>query len=304
MELEFVRWLRETLPGSPDLLVGPGDDAAVLRIGATTDAVWTVDTLMEGVDFRWDSATPEQVGRKALAVNLSDLAAMAARPTAALVSLVLPRQNGLEIGQRLILGMLPLAREFGVALAGGDTNSWDGPLVVTVTLLGQTSARGPLLRSGAQPGDVLCVTGPCGGSIVHRHLDFTPRVAEALWLHERYDLHAGIDVSDGLSLDLARVLAASGCGAEVDAAQIPLADDAIALARAGGPSALERALSDGEDFELLLAIPPAEADRLFRDPQHPAGMARIGRCLAGEGMWLVGADGTRIELTPRGYVHG
>lgn len=304
MELEFVRWLRETLPARPSLRVGPGDDAAVLRRDAVADAVWTIDTLMEGVDFRWDSAGPEQVGRKALAVNLSDLAAMAARPVAALVSLVLPRQNGLELGQRLIQGMLPLAQEFDVALAGGDTNSWDGPLVVTVTLLGQASGRGPLLRSGAQPGDVLCVTGPCGGSIVQHHLNFTPRVNEALWLHEHYELHAGIDLSDGLSLDLARLLAESGCGAELDAAQIPIAQDAHSLARQGSPTALERALSDGEDFELLLAVPPQEADRLFRDPHRPAGLAQIGRCVAGAGMWLKQAHGSRVELPPRGYVHG
>ncbi len=170
--------------------------------------------------------------REALAVNLSDLAAMAARPLAAVIALALPRHDALRIAQELYEGLLPLAERYGVAIAGGDTNSWDAPLAVAITLLGTPGPRGPLLRSGARPGDRILVTGAFGGSILDRHFDFEPRVHEALLLASRYDLHAGIDVSDGLSLDLSRLAAASGCGAP-DAAGSSA--DCPGGARSGGP---------------------------------------------------------------------
>ena len=152
-----------------------------------------------------------------------------------------------------------------MAIAGGDTNSWDGPLVLSVTLLGTTTPRGPLCRGGARPGDWIVVTGAFGGSILGRHLDFEPRVAEALLLAERYRLHAGIDASDGLSLDLSRVATESGCGAMVDLASVPVAEDARRLAAnlADGSTPLDHALGDGEDFELILAVPPDEAARML-----------------------------------------
>ncbi len=164
MEREFIRWLGERLPRS---LRGPlslADDAALVELAAGQRVVATVDMLTEGVDFVWRQDSPERVGRKALAVNLSDLAAMAAKPLAGVVALALPREEGLELAQRLYEGLIPLAERYDLTIAGGDTNTWNGPLVISITLLGTVGESGPLLRSGAQPGDAIVVTGSFGGS--------------------------------------------------------------------------------------------------------------------------------------------
>jgi thiamine-monophosphate kinase len=251
MERDFVRWLCERLPSHPRMLVGPGDDAAILRLADDANLVATTDTLMDGVDFEVARHEPERIGRKALAVNLSDLAAMAAAPVAALVSLALPRQGGETLAKRLYEGMLPRAAEFDCPIAGGDTNSWEGPLVISVTALGQVPHERRWRRSGATPGDAILVTGDFGGSILKKHFDFTPRVREALLLAESAAIHASIDVSDGLSLDLARLCEASGCGALLDLASIPIAAAARELASkcSDGSTVLEHALADGEDDE-------------------------------------------------------
>ncbi len=146
MESQFIAWLRERLSRHPQLMLGPGDDAAVLRLGERSNCVVTTDMLMDGVDFVLESTDPRRIGHKSLAVNLSDLAAMAARPLAAVVSVALPRQGGFDLGRELVEGMLPLAERYRVALAGGDTNSWDGPLVISVTAIGETTDCGPLVR--------------------------------------------------------------------------------------------------------------------------------------------------------------
>src|SRR5262245_1453338 len=135
MERELIEYLRATLPPHPALRLGIGDDAAVVRLGASGDCVVTTDVVMDGVDFRLEEVEPRRIGRKALAINLSDLAAMAARPVAVVVGLVLPRRNGYELAKQLYEGLLPLAAKYGVAIAGGDTNSWDGPLVMSVTAM-------------------------------------------------------------------------------------------------------------------------------------------------------------------------
>ena len=259
MEQQFIAWLRERLPAaSVCCALGPGDDAAVLRMAGVDECVITVDLLTEGVDFLLAEVDPRRVGRKALAVNLSDLAAMAARPLAAVLAVALPRKGGRELAVQLYEGMLPLAEKYDLAIAGGDTNSWDGPLVITATLLGQVTARGPLCRSGAMAGDRIIVTGAFGGSILGRQFDFEPRVNEALLLNERYELHAGMDVSDGLAIDLARLIRESGVGAVVETDRVPIHDDARRLAarRDDGRTPLEHALGDGEDFELLWPCRP------------------------------------------------
>ncbi|MCY2966896.1 MAG: thiamine-phosphate kinase, partial [Planctomycetota bacterium] len=173
-EFDLIDRLRRATPANVRVPVGIGDDAAVLDWSVNPRCLVTVDMLMEGVDFTRDSATPEQIGRKSLAVNLSDIAAMAGKPVACVVAVSLPRDGGFELGQRLHTGLAALANEFGVAIAGGDTNTWDGPLVLSITVLGEPTGRGPVLRSGAKPGDWVFVTGELGGSILGHHLDFTP----------------------------------------------------------------------------------------------------------------------------------
>jgi thiamine-monophosphate kinase len=238
-------------------------------------------------------------------VNLSDLAAMAARPVAAVVALALPRRGGFELAKELYEGLIPLAEKYGVAIAGGDTNTWDGPLVISVTAIGEVTERGPLRRSGAKAGDALIVTGKFGGSILAHHFDFEPRVSEALTLSENYPLHAGIDVSDGLSLDLWRLATESGCGAVVDLDKIPIAEAAVALSKSRDDAVtpLEHALSDGEDFELILAVPPDAAERLLAEQPVACGCTRIGEFVAEPGLWRLDAAGARLPLVPRGFEH-
>jgi thiamine-monophosphate kinase len=230
---------------------------------------------------------------------------MAARPLAAVVAVALPRQGGRELAVQLYEGILPLAEEYDLAIAGGDTNSWDGPLVITATLLGQITARGPLCRKGAKPGDRMIVSGAFGGSILGRQFDFDPRINEALLLNERYELHAGMDVSDGLAIDLGRLIDESGVGAIVDVDRVPIHEDARRLAREqnDGRTPLEHALGDGEDFELLLAVPPGAAQRMVAEQPLGVPLTDIGCCTAEPGLWQREAGGPILPLTPSGWEH-
>ena len=299
-EFAYIDWVRRRTPADPRVVVGPGDDAAVLNWGSGPRLIATADMLLEGSCFRLEEAGPRRVGRKAMAVNLSDIAAMAGRPVAALVSAALPREGGRALAEELYHGMREVADAFGTAIGGGDTNSWDGGLVLSVTLLGEATGRGPVTRSGARPGDWLLVTGPLGGSILGKHLDFTPRVNEALALHAQADLHAMIDVSDGLAADVGKICAESKCGAVLNAETIPIAE---AAERVGdGRAPLEHALADGEDFELVFAVAATDAQRLLGvQPISGITLYRIGECVA-QGLWLQQA-GARRPLEPKGYVH-
>src|SRR5262245_6308891 len=174
-EFDFIRWLRERTPAQAGVTVGPGDDCAVVSDSAGRPWLVTTDMLMDGVHFKLAEAGARRVGRKAMAVNLSDIAAMGGRPRWAVASLALPQGNGGALAEGLYLGLREAADAFGVALVGGDTNAWTGPLVISVTLIGEAGPQGPILRRGAKPGDWLIATGPFGGSIAGRHLDFTPR---------------------------------------------------------------------------------------------------------------------------------
>jgi thiamine-monophosphate kinase len=299
-EFAFIEWLRRRTPADPRVLLGPGDDCAALRLTSDIPCLVTTDMLLDGSCFVLAEAGPRRVGRKAMAVNLSDIAAMAGQPVAAFVSVGLPRQGGMALAQELEAGLREMADAFQVAIAGGDTNSWDGPLVISVTLLGQPTGRGPVTRSGAKPGDWLLVTGELGGSILGKHLDFTPRVREAMALHACADLHAMIDISDGLAADVNHICQESHCGAVLWADKIPLSEAARRMNDDRSP--LEHALADGEDFELAFAVPAVDAQRLVTSqPLQGVRVTVIGECVA-EGLWLqVGKD--RRPLPPVGYVH-
>lgn len=304
MESEFVAWLRRRVPMHPQLTLGIGDDAAVLSLPSCRCVV-TSDMLMDGTDFILSESDPRRVGRKALAVNLSDLAAMASKPVAAIVSLAIPTGASIEMTKAIYEGLLELADEYEVALAGGDTNTWKHPFAISVTLIGEPTERGVLTRSGARAGDVILVTGEFGGSILGRHFDFIPRVNEALYLHQRFDLRAGLDVSDGLSLDLSRLARDSSCGAIIDASRVPISGDALRLSEqapdSGSP--LDHALGDGEDFELILAVSVETANRIVADQSIGIPVTRIGEFVAEPGLWLRGETGECQPLTPRGYEH-
>ena len=296
-EFDYIRWLRARTPADSRVLIGPGDDCAALRPPARPLLV-TTDMLMYGTDFVVAEVGPRRVGRKAMAANLSDIAAMAGRPVAAVVGVVLPKSGGPGLAEDLYRGLRDIADEFDTALVGGDTNSWDGKLVISVTVLGETIGRGPVPRSGAKSGDWLMVTGPLGGSILGHHLDFTPRVREALLLHERVELHAMIDISDGLAADVNHLCEESRCGAVLVAESIPISDAAKRMDDSRTP--LDHALTDGEDFELAFAVSGTDGERLLRSPPF-AGLARIGE-FATSGFWLESA-GARRALPSRGWTH-
>jgi thiamine-monophosphate kinase len=299
-EFAFIDWVRRRTPQDPRVLVGPGDDTAVLGLPAGVPVLVTTDMLLEGSCFRLAEAGPRLVGRKAIAVNLSDIAAMAGWPTGAVVSVGLPREGGRALGEELYVGMREIADAFGTPIVGGDTNSWDGPLVISVTLIGLASERGPVLRSGAQPGDWLLITGPLGGSILGKHLTFTPRVREALALHAAAPLHALIDISDGLAADVNHICEESGCGAVLRGQAIPIAPDALRLT--DGRSPLQHALGDGEDFELAFAVAPEDGAKLLRtQPVAGITLTHIGE-FVDKGLWLE-EGGKRRRLEPAGYVH-
>lgn len=318
MERDFLRRLLPRLPAHPRLLLGPGDDAALLALAKDNACVVTTDMLMDGVDFQLANCDPRKAGRKALAVNLSDLAAMAARPVGAVISLAIPQGSGESLALQLYEGLIPLAEEFEIAIAGGDTNSWLGPLVISITAIGEVIPGKEWRRSGAKPGDEILVTGSFGGSILGKHFDFTPRVRESILLAERYDIHAAMDVSDGLSLDLARMSEASGCGAVLELKQIPISPAAIerwdnttvdyslsefSLRPTVPPGPIELALSDGEDFELILAVSRETAEELLAAQPLGVPITRIGQFISEPGLWHETAGKSRQPLTPRGYEH-
>jgi thiamine-monophosphate kinase len=292
-EAELLRHLRDRIPAAPDVAVGIGDDAAVVSL--TPSALVTTDSLVEGVHFVRDATPARLLGRKALTVNLSDIAAMGGISRHALVSLCLPSQLELSWVDSLYDGLLERAAEVGVSIVGGNVARSPESIVVDVTLLGEAEA--PLLRSGAQPGDVVVVTGELGAAaegveLLRRgarldedrelrttgvwtessaeavltclvaQLDPRPPLALARSLAERGLAHAGMDVSDGLSSDLAELCRQGNLGARVEAGGIPVSAAVSRLARAGGGDALSRALHGGEDYELLLAVAPARLEEL------------------------------------------
>jgi thiamine-monophosphate kinase len=298
-EFEFIRWLRERTPSDPRVAVGPGDDCAVLRRPAGPVLV-TTDVLTEGVDFLLAECGPRAVGRKAMAVNLSDIAATGGRPAAAVVGIVVPRApGGRDLTQELHLGLREVADRFGVPLVGGDTNSWDGGLVISVTVLGEP-VREPVLRSGAKPGDWVFVTGPLGGSIRGRHLTPTPRLAEAERLVTDFTLHAMIDVSDGLAKDVHHICEESRCGVVLTADAVPVHPDAVELSNRTGRPPLDHALSDGEDFELVFTVSPDDGAKLLSAP--PVPVWKIGQVVAEPGLWVMTA-GVKRPLPAAGWEH-
>jgi thiamine-monophosphate kinase len=319
MEREFIRWLREHVPKHSAAPLGFSDDAAIVSLPGQSEIVVTTDLLTDGVDFRLGFHEPERIGRQSLGVNLSDMAAMAARPLAAVIALALPKAlpeetSPLNLAIKLYEGLLPLAREFDLAIAGGDTNTYEGPLVISATVLGELNDRGPLTRARGQPGDWLLVTGALGGSILGHMLDFTPRVREAIAMHERYQLHAGLDISDGLALDASRLATESGCGAVIYSHRVPVSAAAHELSRQDPDSAaldaeglkaaaLRHALGDGQDFELLLAAPPDVAERIVREQPVACGITHVGELVEEAGLWQQGPDGNRSPLEPVGWLH-
>ena len=258
-EFDYIDWLKKRVYPGRQTTIGIGDDCAGFRFTEGREALITTDMLLDGSCFILADAGPVAVGRKALAVNLSDIAAMAGIPKAAVINLALPRKDGANIAKGLFEGIEILAKEFDVEIIGGDTNTWNGPLAISITLFGESEGP-PVRRNGAKVDDWIFVTGPLGGSILGKHLTFTPRVKEALYLARNYPIHAMIDLSDGLSRDLHHICEMSHCGAQVRRDWLPVSEAAAELVRLRrGPvdtSGVNHALHDGEDFELCFTVDP------------------------------------------------
>jgi thiamine-monophosphate kinase len=291
-EFDFIQWLKSQQRPSALVTLPAGDDLAVLRWSADDLLLVGVDQVLDGVHF--DSAVhpPRQIGAKVMNRNLSDCAAMACLPAAAVVSAALPKGAGLDYAKELYLGMEDAAARFDCEIVGGDTATWPGKLALSVAILGRSAGVTPVTRAGAKPGDGIYVSGPLGGSILGRHMTFEPRVDTARDLAKGGQISAMIDISDGLSRDLAQICRASKAGAIIEAARIPVHEDARALSRQDGVDALQHALDDGEDHELL-----------FTTPTTPAAGVLIGRIIESAGIALQRPDGTLQPLEPKGWEH-
>ena len=285
---------------SDAVVLGLGHDTAAVRVSRDGIVIATKDVLVDGVHFELEHCGAAAAARKALAVNLSDLAAAAAQPVGFLIGAVLPTPVSRRLFDQLMAGFAEAARVLDCPCLGGDTNAAAGPLVLSVTALGKPGPQGVLSRAGAQVGDILSVTGALGGSLVGRHLHFTPRVAAALALARAGVPHAMMDISDGLSRDLPRLCRASGVGAQLVGRQIPIHPDVLP---ADGPGALGHALHDGEDFELLLAHPELSDAQRALLAAEAVQLVPIGRVVEAQHGVQIEVGGESRPLEPRGWDH-
>ncbi|MDD4891801.1 MAG: thiamine-phosphate kinase [Phycisphaerae bacterium] len=299
-ETSLIAWIRQQRTLDPAAVpIPPGDDMAGLNLAGQGLVLVTTDIRLDGVHFRTDSASPRQIGYKAVAVSLSDAAAMASQPRGVVVAVALPRDWSMEQARELTQGLLDAADAYDCPLVGGDVTSWGQPLAINATLISTESGIAAVRRNGAKSGDAIMVTGELGGSLASgRHLTFPPRVREARAIAAAANLHAMIDISDGLSTDLGNICDESGVGASVYADRLPLTATAKTSA-----DPLAAALNDGEDFELCFTCSPEDAERLLRDPPVAVRLTWIGAVTAGCERFLAFPDGRREPLVPRGFEH-
>ncbi len=289
----------------PNVLVPPGDDMAVLRVGGA-DLLFAADQVIDGVHIDLRTTPIEKAGRKAVCRNLSDVAAMAAAPVGMVCCVALPRGMAGAKAERLLEAVRSTGERYGCPLVGGDTGMHDGPLTLSVTVLAEPAGIAPVTRAGARPGHALYVTGPLGGTQIEhngttRHLDFEPRIelARALAGSDTTRPCAMIDLSDGLARDLRHLTPHARLRTE----DLPIADAAVAAAGLSGWPAYRHALGDGEDHELLFAIPADREPHLEALAPHYPGLTRIGEVTEAGGLDITHA-GQRIDLAGLGWEHG
>ncbi|MGQ4808967.1 Thiamine-monophosphate kinase [Candidatus Entotheonellaceae bacterium PAL068K] len=310
---------------SPHVLHGLGDDCAVLQSSEGMELLLTTDTQEEGIHFRRDWATPEDIGWRCLAVNVSDIAAMAGRPLGAVIALSVPATLEVTFMEAFYSGLQAIASRYDCPVIGGNVSQRADTLSVTITVLGEVPSGQSVYRSGAQAGDEIWVTGDLGGAkaglevlrqagtvtglqtatVLARFRRPLPRLREAQYVRQQAPIHSLLDISDGLSSDLRHICEASGVGAQIDAASIPIAEETRRVAAALADDPLTYALHGGEDFELCCTAPPGVLaglqDRFGR--QFRCSLVRVGTIQTGAGVTLVQPDGTQQPLHAQGYDH-
>jgi thiamine-monophosphate kinase len=318
-ELDLVAWIRGRIPPpGPDVVVGIGDDAAVLRPPRGEWLVQTTDTLVDGVHFERAWCPPAAIGRRAVAVNLSDLAAMAARPQWLLLSLALPPDLPVAHFEALVDGAIAEATRGGAALVGGNLTRTPGPLTVDVAATGRVRPRRLLRRDGARPGDTLWVTGSVGaaaaglamlrddrgasGPSVDRYLTPVPRWREGLALAAARAARAAIDVSDGLAASVRQLAAASAVGARIDADRVPIDSDTRQWFERRGLPVVESAMAASDDYELLVAVPARAEGRLRAVRARTATPLTCIGVVTRDRACVLQRDGVDTPL-PEGFLH-
>ena len=304
---------------------GIGDDCAVIDIDEVRVRLVTADLMVEGVHFLID-APPEGVGHKLLAVSLSDIASMGGAPTDAVVSVAAPGDCDTGYVERIYTGLYATANRFGVVIVGGDTTGSPGPLMLNLTLTGEMARARVCYRSGAKPGDLICVSGTLGDAagglaIMRGEVDLSgedrahllrrlhrpePRVALGQALAETGAVTAMIDVSDGVASDMGHICRQSGVSGIIREAAVPMSEPFRRFCTAGGHSAIDVALSGGEDYELLFTVSPDrwEAVAALSGRETLPVIHRIGKIAPGDGIVLIErGDGTRVSPAKLGYDH-
>jgi len=253
-EKKLIRRIKQSVKCNQSVLKGIGDDTAVLKLNRTHYLLYTSDMLLEGLHFRRKD-NPRDIGHKALACSLSDIASMGGLPCYGLISLGLPRRLKVNYLDRIYEGILSLASEFSVKIVGGDIIR-SNKIIIDICLIGQVEKKNLILRSNAKAGDIIFVTGRLGGSLKSKkHLRFTPRIKQARYLVKNHRINSMIDISDGLASDLWEIAKQSKKGAVIYESALPFSDYAASL---------DNCLYDGEDFELLFTLSAKEARRLIR----------------------------------------
>lgn len=334
-EFQLIERLTEVLGSTArgegqGVIRGIGDDAAVLQYTPGTRLLATCDIMVEGKHFDLSYFTFSQVGKRALAVNLSDIAAMGGHPRWALVSLGIPPETEVKSVEEIYSGMAELAEEYGVNIIGGDTSSSAGNLVIDICLLGEAYRSEVTYRSGARDGDLILVTGALGSAaaglaclkhkiniseidgaedVVRSHLTPTPRIKEASYIINNADVGALNDISDGLATELWEITQASGCGARIFEERLPISRATLNIAHSIGVDPLDWVLYGGEDFELLLTISggkgtPLMLRKITRGLKRLTGtsLSAIGRIVP-SGNEFIRRKGDAEELFPKGYNH-
>ena len=318
-EFGLIGRIHRQVARKPGVRIGIGDDAAAVEFSPGCISLVTSDMLVEGIHFDLSLCDPRTLGRKSLAVNLSDIAAMGGKPRYFLLSLALPEGVSVEFLDSLVTGLLEMADEFDVTLIGGDTCASRGGLTISVTAMGEQLPRKVISRGGARAGDLVCVTGTLGdsalglrllrngdrtGPAVMKHLDPPPRVREGLTLAEAGIPSAMIDVSDGLLADLGHILELSGAGARLALDMVPLSPALRKHSADLGEDPYRLPLSGGEDYELIFTAPPAlkkEAVSLLKSLGTPVTV--IGEITPSNGLQVLAPDGTLYRPAVAGYDH-